>query len=491
MRYQRYQYVGWVCFLCLIAGLRFVHLEADFPTELTWSGLLYTDEGWYARNAIAYELTGEWYVPGDFNPAINTPLFFLFQLVSFTLFGLHLSSARLTVVFFSILMFPLMYSLVRRHISRRAALISLLLLATNYTWFAFSRLAILEIPMIFFIVLGVYFALRPGQKHAALWPVLSAIAFAAALLVKASALFAFPLLLGALLVGRGEWGKQRLMDTGLFLFVLGAIGLIYWFLFARPYYEDFHYFMKLNVVSRLQFSFSRAIDSLIKSLYFGKYLGWIFYPLAMAFGGLFFLFSPQFRRNPLILLMIGWIAVMVAMIAMNQYFPPRYYLPMMIPVTILLSWIADYFLEKAPRRAPAVLFLAFMAACIAVNSFWIVRYLSGPSYSFMEMAKDIRAFVDKQENSNEVILGRQADQIALATRLFPITDEMGTQTLEWKVERYRPSYYVRWETSVACLPVLRGYYEMDLVETYPVLNNYYEGNPLHFYTLVPKQTEPN
>ncbi len=41
--------------------LRFIDLESDFPPDVSWSGMLYTDEGWYAKAAVRQCLFGQWY----------------------------------------------------------------------------------------------------------------------------------------------------------------------------------------------------------------------------------------------------------------------------------------------------------------------------------------------------------------------------------------------------------------------------------------------
>ena len=45
--------------------------SADFPNHSPWfrDWAKYTDEGWYGNAAIRAHLFGNWYLPGDFNPA--------------------------------------------------------------------------------------------------------------------------------------------------------------------------------------------------------------------------------------------------------------------------------------------------------------------------------------------------------------------------------------------------------------------------------------
>src|SRR5215813_14936898 len=87
----------WVPFFVLLAvinGLRFVHLDADFPPGVTTSRALYTDEGLYSFNAIRMSLGRSWYVPGELNTSINLPVASLLQVGAFRVSGRSLIVAR-------------------------------------------------------------------------------------------------------------------------------------------------------------------------------------------------------------------------------------------------------------------------------------------------------------------------------------------------------------------------------------------------------------
>ncbi len=478
-----------IIFFIVVFGARLVHLEADFPHELTWSGLLYTDEGWYARNATADVLSGDWHIPGDFNPAVNTPLFFAIQSLSFRLFGLGLFSARLTVVLFSILLSGLVYHMLSTHAGRRAGVIALAILATNYTWFAFNRLAILEMPMIFFVTAALAFLIHPAERYRLLFAGLSALCFALAMLIKTSAIFALPVLLAAILLMEGNLLGKRMVALGIFLSILGAAGILYWIFVVVPYREDFRFFIDLNITSRVQFTLKRMIDSLIKSLYFGKYLGKILYPIGMIYAFFYFILDRKFRQNRLVQLSVLWTVILLLMIAFNHYFPPRYYLPLMIPLTVFLAIIADDLLKKGEKNIYSMVFGVLVLLSVSIGGVNVIRYLSFPSYSFIEMAQDIHAQIEERGHSRNVLLGYQANQIGLTTGIESINDKHGTQSLDWRIQRYHPNFYVRWKTFDDYFPILEKYYEVKSLKTYDVFSNYYEGNPLQFYELVSRNTE--
>lgn len=72
----RWFYVLWIVVICGFAALHAVNLSADFPNHTPWFGdwAKYTDEGWYGNAAIRAHLFGNWYLPGDFNPAPAVPV---------------------------------------------------------------------------------------------------------------------------------------------------------------------------------------------------------------------------------------------------------------------------------------------------------------------------------------------------------------------------------------------------------------------------------
>jgi len=185
-----------VALLLLVAVLllaRFVHLDADFPAGITWSGVLYTDEGWYSNAATRHVLTGEWYLEGDFNPAVNMPMGQLLHRASFEVFGLSLSAARFTPALAFSAAIVLVALLVRRRFGAPAALLTAALLASSYIGFAYSRLAIMEPVGMGFVALALYLADRAQGARAAWWSALAGLAASAAILTKSTMIFAVPL----------------------------------------------------------------------------------------------------------------------------------------------------------------------------------------------------------------------------------------------------------------------------------------------------------
>jgi hypothetical protein len=131
------------------AVMHAMHLRADFPNHTIWycDWAKYTDEGWYGNAAVRAHLFGNWYMPGDFNPAPAVPVWPFLEWVLFWFTGVTIQAARGLAVAFFFINLLLSYLLLRSRGSRWMALLALTLIATSPFIYCFSRLAILE-PML-------------------------------------------------------------------------------------------------------------------------------------------------------------------------------------------------------------------------------------------------------------------------------------------------------------------------------------------------------
>ncbi|HEX3472255.1 MAG TPA: hypothetical protein VHT28_13820, partial [Silvibacterium sp.] len=159
-----YLYWLWLAAIAALFALHAIHLRADFPNSSPWMDYSkYTDEGWYGKAAIEHYVLGTWYVHGDFNPSVALPVLPVLELVLFRFTGVSLVAARLLILAVFALNLFLAYSLLRTQASRLIALFGLTLLAGNAFLYAFSRLAILELLMMFFLLASWLLALRLPQ----------------------------------------------------------------------------------------------------------------------------------------------------------------------------------------------------------------------------------------------------------------------------------------------------------------------------------------
>ena len=109
---------------------------------------------------FARTCSGDWYVAGDFNPAVAVPVLPFLEWVLFFVTGVSPEAARGLVVGFFFLNLLLSYLLLRAHGPRWAGLLAVTLMATNPFLYCFSRLAILEPLLTAFTLAAMNVAVR-------------------------------------------------------------------------------------------------------------------------------------------------------------------------------------------------------------------------------------------------------------------------------------------------------------------------------------------
>ncbi len=161
--------------LCAIA-LRVLHIDADTPSGLSWSAGLYVDEGYKTlspRNLSLFDKT-HWHpadtYPGwmDYSPLTQWPVYAVFKS-----FGTSITAARsVPIIYFSLLALVISYFLRRRY-STNLFYVGLILFLVDASLFTFSRVALFEIPMSFFLYgLILPLSLLRENKQPTLLPIL-------------------------------------------------------------------------------------------------------------------------------------------------------------------------------------------------------------------------------------------------------------------------------------------------------------------------------
>lgn len=157
-RYRFICSISCVILLTLIVMLRFIHLDADPPADyLPKDSGYHIDEGyktWSPKNLFIFNQT-RWHPQDEYqgwmntSPATQWPFFLVFKNV-----GLKLAYARsVNIIYFNLFLIVVLFLLSKRY-GFLFAVLAPLLLATDIGLFHFSRNAIFEITIIFFIYIG-------------------------------------------------------------------------------------------------------------------------------------------------------------------------------------------------------------------------------------------------------------------------------------------------------------------------------------------------
>ena len=207
--------VGLVFLLC---GLRFLHLDADTPIWLkTFSMGEYVDEGYKTLSPRNLALFGRthWH-PLDNYPGWmqSSPITSWSNYAAFKLFGPRLEAARfVTILFFTGFLLAYFFTFRGRY-SAPVLVCGLLLLGLAPALFLFSRIALFETPIIFFVYGWMFLLTR--QKEESIWmPIAGGILVAALIAfgIKFSALIYIGPMLVMLLVRaallRRVWSRRK------------------------------------------------------------------------------------------------------------------------------------------------------------------------------------------------------------------------------------------------------------------------------------------
>lgn len=171
--------------LALTALLRGLFPAADPPWDPT-VGVVWHDEGAWVHNARNKALFGAW-TQDQWNPLYIAPVFTALEYASFQAFGVGVRQARLAPELCGLVSVWLLGLGVARLAGRRAGVIAALLLGTNYIYVMWNRAALMEGPMVAFMVAGWYFYVRTQDDPR--WGLAASACAWLAFFTKASAAF--------------------------------------------------------------------------------------------------------------------------------------------------------------------------------------------------------------------------------------------------------------------------------------------------------------
>lgn len=468
----------------VLSGVRFLWIEADFPAGLNWSGDLYTDEGWYLSGAISHAATGNWLVRGDFNPIVNMPMQQVLQALVFEVAGISLASARCTVAAWSIWVILGTYLLVRRYAGSLPGGLAALILSSNFTFFAYSRLALNEIPVMGWALLTVLALTgRPSRRSASI----AAVLYAAAILTKPTALFALPVVL-FMIWHRARNGKEVALDVGVFVLVVALLagGYHLWALGHFP--ADYHYFNTLNIDSRVSLDLRTLIWNGLRTFRHSLVLDPLMWPLALVAAAALLAISIEPRANPLLWSAALWLGGASAVLLISSYHPPRYFLPLAVPMVVLVTILSVRPSPSAAFSKVRSVGRLLIVTSVLFNVALIARYLATPEYSFVEMADDIGDRMRQDRLEDPILLGNMADSISLATGVQSLDDRLGWMGLADKLELYSPDYYVSLGVDEDSNLTVSSYRPLELLAVYDVFENYNAGKRIYFYRIASYDT---
>ncbi len=468
-------YAVWIAGIVALFCLHFPHLLADFPNHSPWMDYSkYTDEGWYSNAAVRYQLTGHWYLHGDFNPAVALPVWPLLLAGVFHFTGVSLAADRaLALVFFGFNLL-LAYWLVRTQAPRWAALLAVTLLATSPFLWAFSRLALLEPPLICFLLLSWLLALRlPRARARAQNVMLAAIGLLICLMVltKTTAIFILPSTL--FLIARAYGFRLRSLRALIVAAVSAAVPwCAYYFVLVSPRYRvDYQYLFDANHWPQPD-TFTGWIAAFWWALHGSLWISSTLCIVALVLLALALIprpsarpsarmafpridgepgSSPSLWHNPLIIASLIAAAGYIFFAGWHNSPQPRYYETAIYPLCFILALGTADLLRRSRPGVPSMLLriagasaIATLAAVSVAGAIRIAGYLRHPEYSFANAARAVTQYIDAHPGRHRLLLSISGDDIQLITGLPAICDDYGTFDLAYRIHNYQPGWYATW-----------------------------------------------
>ena len=511
---KRVVYGCWLLAMAAFAGLHALNLRADFPNHSPWwmDWAKYTDEGWYGNAAIRAHLLGNWYLRGDFNPAVATPVWPFLEWVLFFFTGVTVEAARGLAIacFFSSLL--LTYLLLRSRGPRWMALLAVTLLVTSPFLYCFSRLAILE-PLLTTLTLAVLnLAVRlPGFRRPVGVSVGIGLLFALMVLTKTTAIFLLPALVWAMVLPLWKHGRVLVRclaaaagsagaSLGLWMALVVRLGLL----------ADFRYFFSVNAYSRPN-EFYWPLVSLWWSLHGGLWVDRILFPLAglVVAGALLswrWARARRLRLDPVFGASVLAVAGTLLFMVVQNHPQPRYFSVAAIFCFIIVAQGAGALLGEAGAtgaldggegassrwRAPMTgrALLGLTAVATGINAAWTLDYATHPEYSFVEAAQRLTRTIDQHPNGKRLLVCASGDQITLVTHLPALNDQFtgpdpAIPDLAGKVGFYQPGWYATWNyLDQGALEDLHSHYSVEQVASFRAFDDG-ERNVLVLFKLHP------
>jgi hypothetical protein len=452
---------------------KFCYLNADFPNDSPWmiDQAKFTDEGWWGNAAVSHILTGHWYVPGDYNPAVVLPVWPLLLSLVFRFTGVSVVAARALNVAISIATLGVVFALVRRYISGNSespALLAVLLLAASPFAFVFNRLGILDTLVVLeFCLMMLVASFVSARRH---WPLAAlALLVTAMILTKTTAALLVPAVLWF------AWSATERTLAGL-LRTITAVAVLPAALLksysalvsALGYGVDFKYFFGVNAMPDIDWR--QTLGTLAELLRDCFWIDRILYPVGIVILLLTVAWKRKLWSNPLF--SAAWIAIAaqaVFIFSRQDDFAPRYYLVMLVPLIWIVALTFGELMDRS-RKAAALLLVAITAS-ILLNVVSIGQFITHRNYDLYNAAISIRDIIRSHPEQKSLILGVSGNQLSLMTGIPSINDGYGTEDMAEKVARYQPGWYVAWNDVDLKDEDFLSAYRLEKMGSYPAFDD--------------------
>jgi 4-amino-4-deoxy-L-arabinose transferase-like glycosyltransferase len=350
MKKRKTQIALIVLVVLFLLSLRMIHPSADPPETLSTSGGPYGDPGGYAFHARNKILFGQWKIDEMNSPLYASPIPALLTYLSFKLFGIGFVPMNVIPILFSCLSLIFVFFILKDTLdsSLSIVVIGFSFPGLNYLFLMYSRVANRVMPMIFFLIMALFFFLKGSRKRN--WYFFAGVSTFLAFMTKSVCFY----IVGAFFLGFFvylivKWGLKKALAPFGFYFTGFLICLLFWVIFIYiPHGDEIKDISSLNVpylippknVSKMLYYFWIRPSILLERAPVISLLSGFFLLL------LFFRVSQTPKKIRLIeWIMLFWIAISVVYFSIIQQRVPRHFIPQIIPMVFLSAWLIRDFLR--------------------------------------------------------------------------------------------------------------------------------------------------
>jgi hypothetical protein len=517
---KRWLYAVWVVLIGAFAVLHALNLAADFPNHTPWhiDWAKYTDEGWYGNAAIRAHLFGQWYVPGDFNPAPAVPVWPFLEWILFFFTGVTVEAARGLAVAFFFTNLVLCYTLLRPRGPKWMALLALTLIVTSPFLYCFSRLAILEPMLTTLLLAALNLAVRlPRMRRPVAASAGVGVLFTLMMLTKTTAIFLLPAIAWAIFASFQERREGSLDDAGsslrawfhpcavrcaamsfgVFVVTFGAWMTL---VVALGYFGDYKYLLFINkYVKPTEFywpllSFWWSVRGLI-------WIDHILIPLcevliAATLAAALISRKKAGKRAALLLDPVFGASILAAggyilFMTYQNHPQPRYFALVAVFCFLIVAMSAAELVAQAgPTRLLGWGAIAVTAIATVANVVQTMSFAAHPEYTFVTASRQLTAYMDQHPNGNRMLVSISGDEISLISHVQALCDDFSMRTASFpdvgtKLAIYKPGWWATWnDIDPGTLEDIHTHYSLEQVASFRAFDDP-ERNVLVLFKLHP------
>jgi hypothetical protein len=347
-----------------------VHLSADPPATLSASAGPYGDPAGYAYNARNKVVFGQWEMD-KYNPMYISLIPHFLTYLSFSLFGVGTAQMNLVPILFSCLILVLLIFVVKKIFSFSMGFLAFYLLGISYLFIMYSRIANRIMPMIFFLVLSLFF-LQKGLKRKE-WLFFAGLSCFLAFISKGVCFYILPaIFLGFIIYLALNMNlKKAVLPLSYFIFGF-SVACAIWILFVYVPYGQM-----IKSIANINIQFLIPPKSIPKMLeYFWTRPSILFdnMPILSILASLSFLIlvyklihKPK-AINLLECIMILWFAAGFVYFSIIYQRVTRHFIPQILPMVFLCTTFIHNFLQARRITKPKKFRLLFGFAFF----FWLL-----------------------------------------------------------------------------------------------------------------------